>query len=149
MKEDVLSFPKLPTDPKSLKIRRSYVDLKISQKNIFFRKYFWDEKCPHTFSLKILEKIEIFEIFRFFSFFNFSKISIFLRIFNENVCGNFSSQKIFSEKLFFCEIFQIDITSSDLNEFLIGWKFWKAESLLYSDPEGELVKLISLRERPN
>ena len=48
---------------------------------------------------------------------------------------------------YFLEIFQIDITSSDLDEFWIGCKFWKAENLLYSDPEGELGKWIRLRER--
>ena len=26
--------------------------------------------------------------------------------------------------------FQIDLTLSHLNEFWIGWKFWKAENLL-------------------
>ena len=29
------------------------------------------------------------------------------------------------------KLFQIDITSSDLNEFWIGQKIWKAESLLF------------------
>ena len=27
--------------------------------------------------------------------------------------------------------FQIDLTLSHLNEFWIGWKFWKAESILF------------------
>ena len=31
----------------------------------------------------------------------------------------------------FCENFQIDITSSDLNGFWIGQKFWKAARMLF------------------
>ena len=70
--------------------------------------------------------------FSFFSF--FQEISIFLRISYEQ---NFVSKKYFPKNIFrkknetkSGENFQIDITSSDLNEFLIGCKFWKAESLL-------------------
>ena len=42
---------------------------------------------------------------------------------------NFHRKKCF-RKIYFVNVFQIDITSSDLNEFWIGQKFWKAEKLL-------------------
>ena len=75
------------------------------------------------------------KIFRFFDFFDFPENFRFfgnfdfLKDFNCKCPENFHLEKYFSEKIFFGKIFQVDITSSDLNEFWIGQKILKADVL--------------------
>ena len=72
------------------------------------------------FSLKIVKKIEDFRKFSIFRF--------FIKDFNPKFRKHFHLKKYFSEKI--GKKFQVDITSSDLNEIWIGQKILKAESLL-------------------
>ena len=62
---------------------------------------------------------------------DFQKIDFSLRIFNEK-CSAWKNI-IFFEKIsknIFAKFFQVDTTSSDLNEFLIGQKILEAETVL-------------------
>ena len=90
------------------------------------------------FCIEILnEKSKIFEksIFSKIEIFKKSKnrkFSIFIKDLNEckiRIWKKFHLKKYFSEKSVFEKI-QVDITSSDLNEFWIGQKILKAETFL-------------------
>ena len=89
------------------------------------------------FSLKIFGKSKIWKSkISIFDFRFFKKIDFFLRICNQtknrlgkNVHLGFFFEKIISE-FFFAKNFQVDTTSSDLNEFLIGQKILEAETFL-------------------
>ena len=102
--------------------------------DIFFKKKFRGEhrkslrKSIFHRNFKIFEKNENFRFFK--------KIDFFLRICNQtkNHLGkNVHLGFFFEEKQsrFLCaKNFQVDITSSDLNEFLIGQKILEAETFL-------------------
>ena len=96
--------------------------LEKKSKNIFQKKNF-EMKISKKIHWKSLRKSTIFEKSMFFGF------SIFRCISKMKNVGNFSSRKIFFLKHIFW-FFQVDITSSDLNEFWIGQKILKAESIL-------------------
>ena len=101
----------------------------------FSKKIFFQDE---HFSLEILKKKSMFLENRKFSFFrkfrNFDEKSIFLRIsYEKSIFGKMFTSDFFlkkkSRKFFFAKNFQVDITSSDLNEFLIGQKILEAYRL--------------------
>ena len=64
-----------------------------------------------------------------------------------NNVGEIHLEKYFSENIFFAKHFQVDITSSDINEFCIGQKTLKAENEISSNLQYYADILISLEER--
>ena len=103
-----------------------------SKKVFSFRKIFFEMKNFPEFCIEILNENRKFSIFRFFEIFDFSKkivFRFFIKDFNAKLWKFFHLKKYFHD-YFFWFFFQLDITSSDLNEFWIGQKIVKAESLL-------------------
>ena len=95
-------------------------------KKIFFQKTHFQKNMFCKISKEILNKIKDFQIFDFFDFFVFFKNSTF----SEGFRWKFSfCQKIWKNIFYF--IFQITITSSDLTDFWIGQKIWRAVDLLF------------------
>ena len=84
-------------------------------KNIFQKKYFSRWKNVQHFTLKIIKKIDNFRKKQFSEKIDFSKISIFLRIFNEKCWTFFHLEKIY----FFWKYF-LDFFSSRHN-FIGSW----------------------------
>ena len=97
------------------------------QKKFFLVRHFFQRKSLRkSIFWRKIENSEIFGFFRFFrlfsTFFDFRKDFLWKKMW---------TKKIFGSKKNSAKNFQIDITSSDLNEFWIGQKIWRAAPVLF------------------